>query len=132
MNEFFESGGELGGAVGRDEEAGDIILDGLGDAADFVGDDRQAVGRGFEVNEAEAFDAVAVIDARHREDVGAFVNGGEFVVGDVAEETHGEVGCLGGGVAEGLFVAFFALAADDPVFEAGAIGGREELEGFEG
>ena len=97
-----------------------------------MGDHGQAVGGGFEVDKAEAFHAMTVVDARHGEDVGAFVHSGEFVVGNVAKKTHSEVWSLGGGGAERFLVAFFALAADDPIFYPGSICGGEELKGFEG
>jgi len=54
------------------------FMHGLGDAADVMSDDRRAVGGGFEVDEAEALDAAAVVDARHREDVCLVVDGGEL------------------------------------------------------
>lgn len=78
--------------MGWDEEAGDAFPDGLGNTADVVSHDRQAVGGSFEVNEAEALDTVFEVDARHREDVGAVVKIGEFLVGNVAKEADGEIG----------------------------------------
>ncbi len=58
MDQLLKGGGELGGTVRRHEDAGQAVQDRLGNAPDVMGDDRQAVGGGLEVNEAEALDAV--------------------------------------------------------------------------
>jgi hypothetical protein len=130
VDQLLEGGGELGGALRRHEEAGHPVPDGLGDAADPVGHDRERVGGGLKVDEAEALDAVAVADARQGEDVGAVVDLGQLLVGYVAEEADGEVGS-GGLRAQLLLVVALVAAADDPVLDPAAHLGGQHLQGLE-
>ena len=72
---------------------------------------------------------LSVVDARHREDVGAVIDFGQLVVGEVPEETHRQVGHRTAAAARsGLLVVALALAADDPVLEPAPDLGREHLQ----
>jgi len=122
--------GEGRGVTGLDEQAGFAIGDRLGHAADVVRDDGQAVRPGLKIDETETLDAVFMGHRGHGEDVGLCVDGAEFLVGDVAQETHGEVGPGGRGI-EQLVVVFLPMGADEPVFERRAAGRGQGLEGVD-
>lgn len=116
---MVEGGGEGGGLVGRDEEAGLAVGDDFGDAADVGGDDGSAVGEGFQDAEAETF----LLGGVNPE-----VAGGEVVVdaqdafadGDsVGESEASNVGSVGGEVAAG----------EDEKLDVGAVFGAGD--GFE-
>src|SRR3954469_11216311 len=75
-NQFFESRGQLRRPVRRYKNSRDPVTHGLGNSSDIVSDNGKSMRSGFEINETEALNAVAVIDARHREDIGPVVNRG--------------------------------------------------------
>lgn len=117
--------------MGRDEETGGAIDDRLADPAHGMGDDGEGVGGGFEIDEAEALDTMAVVHAGHGKDIGALVDTFEFFIGQIAEEAHGEIG-RGGGGAQGVFVVRFVAGADDPILDLLAEARGQGPKCFEG
>ena len=93
--------------------------------------DRQSMGGGLEVDEAEALDAVAIVNARHGEEIGAIVDLIELAVGQVAEEAHGEI-TGGRRGAQALLVVGFVARADHPVLDLLAEPRRERLQRLQG
>ncbi len=130
LDELAEGLGELFWVVGFDEDSVLAVGNGFGDASDAMGDDGESVGGGFEVDEAEAFDALAEVDAGHGEDVGAGVDVFELFVGDVAEEGDAEVHLFGEFAEFGLVAVLFA-GADEPEVDLSAELARELGEGVE-
>src|SRR4051812_30801308 len=92
-----------------------------------MGNNGEAMGPGFQVNEAKTFDAVFVRHARHGEDAGLGVNGSKLVVGNIAKEFYREVRARGGG-GEQVIVVLLAMGADEPVLERGPLGVGQGLE----
>src|SRR3954468_10290074 len=75
-NQFFESRGQLRRPIRWYKNPRDSVTHRLRNSSDIVSDDGKSMRSGFEIDEAEALDAVAMIDAGHREDVGPVVNRG--------------------------------------------------------
>lgn len=129
-DQTLEGRRELRRTIGRNEESSLPVKDRVGYTADIVGHNGQAVRGRFEVNEAKSFDAVSVLDARHREDVGSIVNGIQLFVGNIAEKANGEVG-LRDDFAQALLIATLALRADHPVLNLTPELWRQALEGLQ-
>ena len=82
----------------------------------------------FEINETEAFNAIAMLDARKGKNIDLIVDRAELLVGDVAEEFYGKIG-LSGLMLEFVIVAVFRLGAREPIFDLVALLERKCLQG---
>ena len=114
--------------IRRNEKAGFAIINRFAYTADIVSDDRKSVSGCFEINETEAFNAVAMFDAGERKNIDLIVDRAELLVGDVAEEFYGKIG-LSGLLLEFGIVAVFRLGACEPIFDLVALLGRKCLQG---
>ena len=110
----IDGGGEMGGIVGRDQEAGGAVGDGFGSAAVVAGDDDAGHGLGLDVGAAEGF---------------GLERGGDDGVGDLIGGLH--VVAIAG-EAEAVGDAEFLGEFDEFAGElAGALlGAGEDEEGF--
>jgi hypothetical protein len=131
MDEPLKGGGKLQRSVGWHQQSGRAVDDRLGDPTNVVRHHGQAVCRRLQVNQTKALDAAVKMHTRHREDIGAVVDLGKFIVGQVAEEAHHQVRLPRRRRLQGLLVAALALAADDPVLEIGANPRGQQLQGLQ-
>lgn len=128
-------GGEVGGGG---EQAGAVVLDGFGDAADAGGDGGDASEGRFEQDDAEAFDVAGEIQSGEDEEVGLVEQGAELRVGDGAEQVDvvfqvklGDLGLDAVAQAFGVDEGDLGVVADDLEEDVGVVFGQRGHDVFD-
>ena len=87
-DQLLEGSSELRRPVGGDEQTGYSVSNGLRDSTNVMSYHWKSVSRRLEIDESKPFNTVAMIHTRHRENIGAIVDVGQFIVRQISQEPH--------------------------------------------